>query len=1044
MQQVEFRLLGDRLTHAGTQRHLAEPDWARFAGWIKTYHDLAWQTGNDDALRRLGRDIHGWLDGDERWLTALRDASDSPVVADFAVPATMSDHDRLFLEVPWELAATAEDYLAADPAMMWAPLRRIGATAAPPPPNQAHRLGVLFMAAAPRGQTALDIEGEEAAILRATVRLGLDLIVEDSGNLTELTQAWQTAASLDALHLSCHGMGGDTPFLALEDEFGDMAKAKLDDLAGGFVLAKPRLLFLSACHTGQGDATVDSLARGLIRVGFPTVLGWADAVYDRDASAFAAAFYARVAQPGMTVQAAWAGVRFDLLHDRVPPAHWHLARLFLGRTGGGALTTGTRPRLRDDPDAGRKGVVDAPGRQIEVASRLEFVGRRRQVQAIQREFRHPTRAGAVILGLGLQGKSSLAARIIDRNPGLTPVALFRACDGPSVLAEISRKVDDAAEICARYRHRVDPHREDLYDPNALYLALRALLQGPCGHRSAGGQPILLLLDDLEALLDPPAGPADLPRVSRDAEAPLAAIIRAFAEGGSESRLLLTCRYAFRLPERGRDLFDRLLRVDLPAMSSADSLKQARQKLAVAGVDGAAKLAWFAGFQPRAIMAARGNAGLQELLFQAALTDPEAGDAAVAALEAHLAGGALPDQQALRDTLERLLVRQLLDWLTPDERHLLHVSTLFRLPVPLPVWRRYAAASGKGDADRLLAFGLWERLPDLADPRTDAAAANAIGAAYLDDSSDTGSERIIQLVLGDLFTAWGGANRANTPYATDIELTRLALQCGDCDVLSATAQYAIRGLEAAFDYRAAAATAADVLGALEAGGRESSVGLLRAAAELFDHVGDADGLRRIYARAPALVEDDPALPNAERTARAQFRGRYGAWLVQQGDPDHALPELQAAQAAFEALGDRRSRAVPLGDIARILTNKGDVEQALTLHNERLQVYEALDDQSEIAHTQFGIGELRLQQAIEHSDRDAFQQAYEALDKSYRILLTIGRLDGICTVGVTFGQVLAMGGLKDEARTVLTRSRDGFRKLGQTGPAEQMEAILAQLG
>ena len=39
---------------------------------------------------------------------------------------------------------------------------------------------------------------------------------------------------------------------------------------------------------------------------------------------------------------------------------------------------------------------------------------------------------------------------------------------------------------------------------------------------------------------------------------------------------------------------------------------------------------------------------------------------------------------------------------------------------------------------------------------------------------------------------------------------------------------------------------------------------------------------------------------------------------------------------------------------------------------------------------------------------------------------------------------MGGLKDEARTVLTRSRDGFRKLGQTGPAEQMEAILAQLG
>jgi hypothetical protein len=1083
MQEVEFRLLGDRLTHNGASRHLTEPVRDRFAAWTKRYHDLAWRPGADDALLALGCDIQAWLDGDGGWLAALRELADGSVIADFAVPATPSAQDRQFLEVPWELAATGDTWLAADPAMMWAPLRRIGATAAPPPPSPAHRLGVMFMAAAPRGQTNLDIEAEEAAILRATADIGLDLTVEDSGTLPEMSRAWHAVGSLDALHLSCHGMGGDTPFLALEDAGGDLAKATLEDLAGGFVQAKPRLVFLSACHTGEGDETVDSLARGLIRVGFPAVLGWADAVFDRDASAFAAAFYARAAQPGTTVQAAWAAARYDLLRQPRPPAHWHLARLFLGRTGGGVLAAGTAARQRDDPDAGRKGVLDAPGRQIDVASRFEFVGRRRQTQAIQREFRRKTHAGAVILGLGRQGKSSLAARIIDRHPALTPVVLFRACDGPSLLAELSRKVDGAAEICARYRDRVDPQRADLYDPDALFHALRALLQGPCGDRSKGGQPILLLLDDFEALLDPPAGPDEIHRVNPEAAAPLAAIVRAFDAGGSESRLLITCRYAFRLPERGRDLAARLLRVDLPAMSPADSLKQARQKLA-AGQRTAADAAWFAEFEPRAIAAAHGNAGLQDLLFQAALADREAGEAATAALESHLDGGALPEQQDLRDTLEGLAIGELLDWLTPDERRLLAASTGFRLPLPLPVWTHYAASAGMGRPDRLLAFGLWERLPDIADPHVDAVAANAIAASRVNDDNDATQEQIRKTVLPALFIAWGGADRAGKPAATDIELTRLALRCGNLDVLAATAAYAIRNQESVFAYREAAATAEAALNALAAGGRPQDAFLLRTAAEVFDHVGDADGLRRVYAAAPRLGADDTTLPRDERIARAQFRGRFAGWLVQQGDPDRALLELHEVRSVFEALGDRRSRAVTLGDIARILTDKGDVDQALQLHHEQLQIFEALGDrrsravtlgdiarilrdkgdvdqafelqqqrlqtnetlgdQDGIAAASFDIGQMRLARAVEHNDAAAFQVACTELAESYRIFLAIGRLDAICAVGEVLGRALAMGGQSGEAKTVLARSRDGYRRLGQTQAAARVEGLLQQLG
>src|SRR4051812_16153203 len=229
MQQVEFRLRADRLTHQGVPRHLTAPDWDRFAGWIKDYHALTGPGDHADELLALGRDIHGWLDSDERWLLALRDRADAPVIAEFAVQGTQTEHDRLFLEVPWELAATADNFLAADPAMMWAPLRRIGPTVTPPAPNPAHRLGVMFMAAAPRGQSDLNIEGEEAALLRATADLGLDLVVEDTGTLPEMRQAWDRIGSLNALHLSCHGMGGDAPFLALEDADGELARTELAD-----------------------------------------------------------------------------------------------------------------------------------------------------------------------------------------------------------------------------------------------------------------------------------------------------------------------------------------------------------------------------------------------------------------------------------------------------------------------------------------------------------------------------------------------------------------------------------------------------------------------------------------------------------------------------------------------------------------------------------------------------------------------------------------------------------------------------------------------
>ena len=53
------------------------------------------------------------------------------------------------------------------------------------------------------------------------------------------------------------------------------------------------------------------------------------------------------------------------------------------------------------------------------------------------------------------------------------------------------------------------------------------------------------------------------------------------------------------------------------------------------------------------------------------------------------------------------------------------------------------------------------------------------------------------------------------------------------------------------------------------------------------------------------------------------------------------------AVFGALGKRGERAVAMAEIARILADKGQVDEALKLHREALMVFEALGDGHERA-------------------------------------------------------------------------------------------------
>ena len=57
------------------------------------------------------------------------------------------------------------------------------------------------------------------------------------------------------------------------------------------------------------------------------------------------------------------------------------------------------------------------------------------------------------------------------------------------------------------------------------------------------------------------------------------------------------------------------------------------------------------------------------------------------------------------------------------------------------------------------------------------------------------------------------------------------------------------------------------------------------------------------------------------------------------------------------------------------------------------------------------------------------------------MRLGRAEGIAVIGATFGQILAAYGQPNDARAVLQRSAEMFRKLGRNADAKQVEDRLA---
>jgi hypothetical protein len=625
----------------------------------KEIESLAAAADGDHLLPQLialGQSLYKWLDGNEGWLRTGLTRGETVVLLDLAAPLS-----RKLTHLPWELLHDGQEFLAGHGVQ---PIRVTQSrTSNARPANRPLRL--LLMATSPEDVTpVLDYEREESAILEATARQPIRMVVEESGSVSQLREVVANFGPeyFDVFHIAAPGtIQNGTPRFLTEDEVGGKRLTTVEELAEAFGHRWPQLLFLSGCHAAESpdSVAVSSMACALVNAGADTVVCWARPVYDSTGSFAATEFY-RALATGETPPAAVAATRLEMLRTflkdtrQLTCSDWHLLRIYQGATETAALVTPceTPQREQIERKAPAAEFLDAEG-NVKVAGASAFFGRRREMQRCLQALAHPSDSYGVFLhGMGGYGKSTVAARLCRRheaqNPGFERVVLV----GPV----------DEFRLRQRLGDRFDGMAEAVETLNRPKIEFRRQLKGLFELIERQGRKLLLVLDDFEQNI-PEANVADGSLwLTAGAWSALQALCFALEESGTASRLIVTCRYYLEnaLPDH------RLFVQELSGMAPADIGKKTR-----AMVEGVPAGQRNSQREAKIVKVADGNPRLLEWLM--ALPPDVIEDAFLDRLGAEV-----------NRFRAKILARKLIGALREPERKALARMTLFELAVPMAV------------------------------------------------------------------------------------------------------------------------------------------------------------------------------------------------------------------------------------------------------------------------------------------------------------------------------------------------------------------------
>ena len=502
------------------------------------------------------------------------------------------------------------------------------------------------------------------------------------------------------------------------------------------------------------------------------------------------------------------------------------------------------------------------------------------------------------------------------------------------------------------------------------------------------QPMLLILDDFEQVLQPDPPEEGLHLVRSNYVESIGRLLKAFNNWGGESRLLMTCRYEFQLNESWLAETNTLEKIQLFPFTNLDHQRQAVQLQKHQDLElDQVQRTWIS----QAIGLAGGNPGLLSHMIELIATDLNAGIRFVCRFSDYLKKGNDPKDSQVSDYLENLAVDAKFSALNRIEQKLLQAATLVDLPIPqsclVAIGNQLETDSGEFACRRLLSFGLLDLVPDLTTTKRKAVTLNTLASPKVTPLDESEIREFAEMYLPLLEKAWV---LESCPPECDVVICQLAEVAGQPESFVARAESALDYL----DYQSRHTTGYSLAKSAISHFDNLTPTLSRACANL---IYQAAADRADLNLASQLFEDaieslSIESPTTEqKTQLGSTILAHSRLLIQTGELNRSLDRLQTLTDLFASLGDQRSKAVTLGEIARIKRNRGEVDQALKLHEEEIEVYEALGDQRSRALTLGDIARIKrdqgeIDQALKLNEEEI--EVYEALGDQRSRAVTMG--------------------------------------------------------
>lgn len=396
--------------------------------------------------------------------------------------------------------------------------------------------------------------------------------VEDSGSLEGLRSKLEQER-YDVIHLSGHADIDENgqPYFIMEDETGHEHRVFPDMLGGDALIENPpRLLFLSACRTGEAPRTPGtagsedskaamSFARLLVeKYHVPAVLGWGRPVVDEQATHVERMLFRELGS-GKSILDAVQRARYELSEDfplNSNPA-WPLLRLY---SSGMPLNAIVKEKQQWQPKARRMKHIYLKNSQVKVLYE-GFVGRRRQLQTSLRALKQDKdKVGVLLLGTGGIGKSCLAGKICERFPQHTLIIVH----GRLNAITLENALTDAF-IASQDEKGQQLLTQEMEMSDKLIILCNT---------SFKEKKYLLVLDDFEQNLEYTA--QGKPLLLPEAADLLRTLLYYLLFSGKMTQLIITCRYEFPLTRNEQNLAaERLEKIWLTSFPVTEQRKKAR-------------------------------------------------------------------------------------------------------------------------------------------------------------------------------------------------------------------------------------------------------------------------------------------------------------------------------------------------------------------------------------------------------------------------------------------------------------------------------------